>query len=214
MQRYCLFNLLLVTALIATFSACNNATEKKSASNEAKKDSPAIVAKSKEEPPAKRPGIINFTDTVSIKHTVLCIKDSAKTYDRIALKLGEIYGLKLGVFMKKNNIKMAGAPMAWYSTNKPPYFFEAGVAIDKKITKLPPKAYIKEIGTDSVLVAHYYGPYDLLSEAYEAANDYLKDHHRTLKSSPYEIYIGDPFDKNGHPIDPYKVQTDVVFPWK
>ncbi len=30
---------------------------------------------------------------------------------------------------------------------------------------------------------------------------------------PYEIYVGDPIDANGKPIDPYSVRTDIVFPW-
>ena len=164
--------------------------------------------------PTKRPPIINITDTLSVKRLVLCMKDSAATYDRISLKLGEIYGIKLAAVIKKNSLKITGQPMAWYKARKAPYFFEAGIPVDKRPRKLPANAFIKEIGVDSVIVAHFYGGYDLLPQAYEALTDIIKDRKRTLRSKPYEIYVGDPMDKEGKLNDPYKVQTDVVFPWK
>ncbi len=109
---------------------------------------------------------------------------------------------------------MTGAPVAWYKGQKAPYFFEAGIPIDKKPAKLPSGTFIKQIGIDSIVVAHFYGPYDLLPQAYDALKDWLKDHKKTDKGAPYEIYVGDPFDSTGKPKDPYKVQTDILFPWK
>ena len=166
------------------------------------------------ETPAKRPPIINITDTVSVKRTVLCIKDSAATFERISLKLGEIYGFKLGAIIKKTKMKVAGPPMAWYITQKAPYYFEAGIPVEKKLGKLPSNIIIKEIGVDSVTVAHFYGPYDLLPEAYDALKDIMKSRKKKAKQKIYELYIGDPMDKDGKMIDPYKVQTDVVFTWQ
>ena len=104
--------------------------------------------------------------------------------------------------------------MAWYKGEKAPYFFEAGIPVDKKPAKLPAGVHIKEIGVDSIVVAHFYGPYDLIPQAYDALRDWMKDHKKTAKGAPYEIYIGDPLDANGQPKDPYKVQTDIVFTWK
>ena len=111
-------------------------------------------------------------------------------------------------------MKVAGQPMAWYNTQKAPYYFEAGIPVEKKLGKLPSNIFIKEIGVDSVTVAHFYGPYDLLPDAYDAMKDIMKDRKKKTKGKPYEIYVGDPMDKDGKMKDPYKVQTDVVFPWK
>ena len=74
--------------------------------------------------------------------------------------------------------------------------------------------FIKEIGTDSITVAHFYGPYDLLPDAYDALKDIIKNRKKKIKEKPYEIYAGDPIDKDGKMKDPYKVQTDVIFTWK
>lgn len=196
-------------------TACSNDTGEKNVTPEAKavkKDSPAVAKKM--EIPAKRPPIINITDTVSVKRTVLCIKDSAATFERISLKLGEIYGFKLSAIIKKTKMKVAGPPMAWYITQKAPYYFEAGIPVEKKLGKLPSNIIIKEIGVDSVTVAHFYGPYDLLPEAYDALKDIMKDRKKKAKQKIYELYVGDPMDKDGKMIDPYKVQTDVVFTWQ
>jgi effector-binding domain-containing protein len=46
--------------------------------------------------------------------------------------------------------------------------------------------------------------------AYEAAADRMKSGNAKADGAPYEIYIGDPMVQK----DPYKVQTDVVFPVK
>lgn len=210
--------LVLMQALvIVLLYACNNQTQKEKEPAIIKSTDSPVVKKAKSSEaalPTNRPPIINITDTLSVKQLVLCIKDSAANYDRISLKLGQLYGVKLAAVIKKNSLKVTGQPMAWYKTRKAPYFFEAGIPVDKRPRKLPANAFIKEIGVDSVIVAHFYGGYDLLPQAYEALTDIIKDRKRTLKSKPYEIYVDDPMDKEGKLKDPYKVQTDVVFPWK
>lgn len=219
MKQYVPLTYLLPCLLsLCLLSACSSDSNEKKEQPEIKavvKDS-AVAEKKVETPetPAKRPPIINITDTVSIKQTILCIKDSAASFERISLKLGMVYGSKLGAVLKKTGMKMAGPPMAWYHTKKAPFFFEAGVPVDKKAGKLPPNFYFKQTGTDSVTVAHFYGPYDLLPQAYDALNELMKERKRKAKEPIYEMYVGDPMDKDGKMKDPYKVQTDVVFTWK
>jgi effector-binding domain-containing protein len=204
--------LLFIAVSASIISSCNNSNQKKTVTiidtfaNKEKKTKPA-------EKPQRAP-IINISDTVSIKRIILCTKDSAATFERIGTKLGEMYMLKLGAVIKKNGVKVTGQPMAWYTANKAPYFFEAGIPVDKKPTKITNNLFIKEMGVDSVTIAHFYGPYNLLPQAYDALRDWMTDHKKKLSSTPYEIYVSDPVDKEGHLIDPYKVQTDVVFPWK
>jgi effector-binding domain-containing protein len=204
-------SLLLLVVLIAVFSACNDDGEKKT-ETPVKKDSVVTV---KEKPvESKRAPVINITDTLSVKRIVLTVKDSAATMERVTLKLGEIYGIKLADAIKKNNLKTTGAPMAWYKTQKAPYFFEAGIPVDKRPAKPGPGIQVKETTVDSAIVAHFYGPYDLLPQAYEVVKDMLKERKKRIKYPPYEIYVDDPVDSTGRAKDPYKVQTDIIFPWR
>jgi effector-binding domain-containing protein len=198
------------------FTSCG---EDKKQDTDAKKE--AVVEKdtvkreAPEKPAAvKRPPIINITDTIAIKRKVLCMKDSAATIERVSMKLGEIFNNKLSALVAKNKMKVTGPPMAWYRGTKAPFYFEAGIPVEKVSGKLPPKVTVKQVGTDSVVVAHFYGPYSELPVAYETLSDWIKDRKKSPKGKPYEIYVGDPIDKEGKPVDPYKVQTDVVFPWQ
>jgi effector-binding domain-containing protein len=207
---------LSIILAITLLSACSNNDKKSGAKKE---DSIKPVRtnnpepeKKKEESTAGKSAIINISDTVSPKRIVLYMKDSAKVFDRISLKLGAIYGVKLAEVLKKNNIKMAGAPMAWYKSQKAPYFFEAGIPVNKKPAKLPKGVFVREMNQDSVTMAHFYGPYSLLSQGYDAIKERMKDQKRSAGGAPYEIYIDDPVDKNGKALDPYKVRTDIIFP--
>jgi len=173
-----------------------------------------VTEKPAEAATTTRPAIINMLDSVSPRRIVIYMKDSAKTFDRISLKLGMIYGVKLADVLKKNNLKMASAPIAWYRTQKAPYFFEAGVTVAKRPAKLPKNVLVREMAPDSVVIAHFYGPYSLLNQGYDAVKERLKDQKRTIGGAPYEIYIDDPVDKNGKAVDPYKVRTDIIFPIK
>jgi effector-binding domain-containing protein len=158
----------------------------------------------------EKPPIINIIDTLSVAKTVLYMKDSAATIERVGMKLAMIYGEKLGKCLADNKMTMAGPPMAWYKTQKPPFFFEAGVPVSKKPGKLPLNVFIKEMPAGNVIIARFFGPYDKLGMAYETVAERLKTNKTTATAPPYEIYIGDPEVQK----DPYKVQTDVVFPVK
>lgn len=198
--------------LIFTLLACNNASKEKKINDtgatlkkEVLKDSVALAE-------IKKPPIINITDSVAVKRIVICIKDSATNYERIAGKLAQIYGVKLAEVFKKNRLKVTGSPMAWYKTHKAPYFFEAGIPVNKKPAKLPKGVFIRETMADSVILAHFYGPYDLIPQGYDAVKEWMKDNKRMAHGQGYEIYITNPLDKKGKPVDPYKIQTDIIFP--
>jgi effector-binding domain-containing protein len=206
-------SLFLVAAIL--LAACNGC-DKKIAEN--KKDTlkpvRAVVAKNKQPGDVEKPAIINILDTVATKSIVIYIKDSAKTFERISIKLAQIYSVKLADVLKKNKLQMTGAPMAWYKSLKAPFFFEAGVPVNKKPAKIPNNVFVREINAGSIVVAHFYGPYNLLPQGYTAIREWMKDEKKVVNGTPYEIYVGDPFDKQGKPIDPYKVRTDIVFPHK
>lgn len=198
--------------LLATLISCGG-SDKKAAPTD-KKPTPAKKDSATKPVPVstKKPPIINITDTVSPKMSVVYMKDSAATFERISIKLGQIYGVKLAQVFKQNKIKMAGQPMAWYKSTKAPYFFEAGIPVNKKPTKLSKGVFVRDLTADSVTVAHFYGPYDMISQGYDAVKERIKDQKRKSKAAPFEIYVTDPIDKNGKMLDPYRVRTDIVFP--
>ena len=172
------------------------------------------VAPIKKEGIPERPPIINISDTIAIKYTVLFMKDSAASSDRISQKLTKIYGVKLPELIKKQQLKVTGPLIAWYKTTKAPFFFEAGIPINKKPAKLPKGMYVKTIGGEKAVVAHFFGPYSLTSMGYDALADYVKSKNKRKIGYPYELYITDPNNKEGKIIDPYKVQTDIVYPYQ
>ena len=203
----------LLTVAVIAFCACNN-SDKKSPEVKADTAKPVVAIDKRVEKttPDNKPAIINIQDTIAPKRIVVYIKDSAATFNRIALKLGQIYGVKLADVLKKNGIKVTGAPMAWYKGLKAPFFFEAGFPVNKKPAKLPKGVFVKEMNSASAVLAHFYGPYNLLPQGYDALKEWLKDAKKSGNGAPYEIYVDDPVDKNGKPVDPYKVRTDIVFP--
>ncbi len=162
----------------------------------------------------QRPPIINIVDTVAPKMTVIYCNDSAATFDRIALKLGKIYGTTLPEYIKKNNLKTAGAPMAWYKKQKAPFFFEAGIPVNKAAAKPVKGVQIRQLSAGKALIVHFYGPFEMLPMGYDAVKEWMKENKKTLASPTYEMYVTDPIDKNGKPVDSYKIQTDIVFPIK
>jgi effector-binding domain-containing protein len=165
-------------------------------------------------PPAPQKGaIINMEDTIEVKKTVLCLKDSSKTREGMYAKLTAIYNKKIPDAIKANKLKITGAPMAWHTMQKTAFFFEAGIPVDKAPSKMGKGMYMKTTGTDSVYVAHFFGPNDLTKGAYEAIKEKAKDNHKTT-SAAYEIYVGNPFVVTTEPLDLYKLQTDIVVPYK
>ena len=198
------------------FSSCNSNSKKEA--DLLKKDTiqPTIKKPAKPEPEVKyqRPPIVNIVDTLAPKRLIIYCKDSAANFERISLKLGKIYGTKLAEYIKKNNLKVTGAPMAWYIKHKAPYFFEAGIPVNKKGTRAIPGVQIRELNAGKAIVAHFYGPYDLIPQGYDAIKDWMKENKKRQAGTAYEMYVTDPVDKKGKPVDPYKVQTDIIFPIK
>ena len=161
---------------------------------------------------ARRPPIINIVDTVILPQTILYIKDSASSSERISAKMSDLFRRRIPAILAQLQIEVDGPPMVWYRSQQAPFFFEAGQAIKKKPAKLPKPFLIKTLTKDSAVVAHFFGPYDITIMGYEALNDWMKDHKKKKTGPSYEIYVGNPYDAQGKKLDPYRVQTDIVFP--
>jgi hypothetical protein len=166
----------------------------------------------KESPFSDKGPIINIQDTIEIKKIVLCLKDTAKTLESMQEKLNVIYNTKLAETIKLNKLNVTGAQVAWQSMQKNIYFFEAGIPVDKIPTKLGKGMYIKNTGTDSAIIAHFWVPVNLLKSAYDALAEMISDKKKAKSTSSYEIYVGNYYGTVQN--DPYKQQTDIVMPYK
>jgi effector-binding domain-containing protein len=203
-------NFLIATlALLILNTSCNSSKEK----------APPTIAtvdnKKMEVLPTnpQKGAVINMQDTVEIKRMVLCLKDSSKTREGMYSKLIEIYNKKLPDAIKANKLITTGAPMAWHTMQKTAYFFEAGIPVNKAPAKPGKGMYIKSTGGDSVYVAHFFGPNDLTIGAYDAIKEKAKENHK-VTAAAYEIYINNPFVITTEPLDLYKLQTDIVWPFR
>jgi len=140
---------------------------------------------------------------------VMVMNDSAKSTEEIGEKLGKIYS-SIGTCAENCKMESTGFPMAWYDGPNPPWKLTAGMAFTTKCPKPEPGIETKELPAGKAVVARYYGPYELSEKAYVAIEAYMKEKNLTSSGEPYEVYIGDPMVET----DPYKVQTDIVFPVK
>ncbi len=212
LNKLSLINLLSFVFTMLFILSCVNEKD------ESIKEKPTIILKknkivSKSDTAYRAAPIINIVDTVSLPFNVISIKDSASNNFRLSQKLGIIYAEKLTECIKKNKLKITGPPLAWYKTQKAPFFFEAGFPVDKKPAKLTKSINFKRIPRSKVILAHYFGPYEETVQAYESLKDWIKGNNKSLTAPAYEIYVTDPIDKDGNAVDPYKVQTDIVFPY-
>ncbi len=188
------------------------------ADKEEKKTAPQIASdKPTVETPTtvtQKAPIINMADTIQLKRIVLCYKDSSNSREGMFIKLSNIYNNKLPEAIKLNKINAIGAPMAWHTKIKNAFFFEAGIPINKLPTKLGKGIYVKNTNTDSVFIAHFFGPNELAAGAYDALNEKLKDAHKTKTGNIYEVYVDNIFATTTDKKDAYKMQTDIVLPYK
>jgi effector-binding domain-containing protein len=200
------------TIILFSFTSCKNNSDKKEPADTVllKKDKP--IAKNDTTP---RPApIINISDTVVTAYSIIYVKDSAINSVRLSHKLVKIYDTTLANFARNNKLTFLGPPQAIYKSQKAPFFFEAGIPVDKKPSKLPKGVLFKKVPQSRAVIAHFYGPYEESIQAYQILKDWLKDMGKRPSAAPYEIYVNETVDENGKAIDPYKVQTDIVAPYR
>ncbi len=171
------------------------------------------VTNNKVETPQKGP-IINIVDTVEVKRIVLCVKDSSRTSAGLSAKLNNLFNKKIPEAITTAKLKRVGQPMAWYKSQKAPFFFEVGIPVAKEPAKMPKGFFIKKTGGDSALVAHFFGPNVMSNVGYDAVAEMLKERNRKKAAPAYEIYIDNPFEVKKGKVDAYKQQTDIVLPYR
>lgn len=196
---------------------CSLACQQKDSSEESLRQPSSIQhTASKDSVPPKKAPIVNLIDTLCPSYKVIYVQESATSEPEIGPKLAEIFNKKMPEVISKMKLEMAGPPIAWYRPGKKAhsFSFDAGWPVNKKPAQLPNKFLFRTTGTDSAIIAHYYGPYELTYFAYDAMKDRLKSMNRTSSAPAFEIYVDDPMDEHGNPKDPFKVRTDIVLPYK
>lgn len=167
----------------------------------------------KVESPQKGP-IINIVDTLEAKMIIFCVKDSSSTSAGLSAKLSNLFNKKIPEAISIAKLKKTGHPIAWYKSQKAPFFFEVGIPVAKEPTKMPKGFFIKKTIGDSALIAHFFGPNVMSSVGYDAITEMLKEKNKKKAAPAYEIYIDNPFELKKGKIDAYKQQTDIVFPYR
>jgi hypothetical protein len=160
---------------------------------------------------AKAP-IVNIIDTVETNQTVLCMKDSAATEERMRSKMIQLYQSKLKPHIEKNKLNTQGQ-VAWVTQVKNAYFFEVGVALDKPTQSVGKNMFLKTIGEDSAYVAHFWGPQNLKKQGYDALQERMTDAQREPAGIAYEMYRFN-FDSTALTEDAYKQETIIAMPYK
>lgn len=185
--------------------------------NEKERTTPITTKTNTDKPPTVLPTkapIINIIDTVELKRLVLCIKDSAATNEILNDKLAAIFTKKLPDAILLGKLKIMGEPIVWYKLKKAPYFFQAGIPVDKAPVKMGKGMFITKTGGDSAFVAHFFGPNELMGVGYDALNEMMKEKNKKRTAASYEVYTDNKFLELNKKKDPYKLQTDIVMPYK
>lgn len=209
LNRY--FYLTIMICMAINLGACKNEDDNK-------KDNLPLVIIKKDKPKSKSDTtlsaapVINLSDTSVPGFNAICVSDSALNGKILSSKLAVIYGQKISEIIKKYKLKNTGAPLVWYRTQRAPFFFTAAIPVDKKPGKMPKGMTYRKINNTKAIIAHFYGPYEETGQAYQVLKDWLKENKKKTTGSAYEVYVTDPIDKEGNPLDPYKVQTDIIFP--
>jgi len=201
-------SLLIFLIFVLLSVSCKDSKEK------LPKAAPFVKQKETKKSVAQKGPIINIIDTVEIKRTILCLKDSAANMEILKDKLSSIFKKILPDAILVSKLKIIGDPMVWYQSNKAPFFFKAGIPVDKVPAKLSKGIFITKTGGDSALVAHFFGPLELLGVGHDALTDMLRENNKKRTSPAYEVYRDSIYLKNNEETNYYKLQTDIVMPYK
>lgn len=155
-----------------------------------------------------KPPVIKIEETDIKLQQILVIENlSANSVDAIGQELGVAFG-KLNSEIKSQGLGVSGPPMVWYKNKKSPIIFTAGLPVNKPSIKLAVGFKLVTLQASKGVVAHFFGPYELISKGYEALGNWLLNNRKKFVGKPFEVYITDPQAEK----DPYKWQTDIYFP--
>lgn len=137
---------------------------------------------------------------------ILYIHDSAQTTTAISDVLGKGYGEMMQYLQINKLVPMKF--MAWYYSSQPPWSIDIAVETNGKPGALTGRIQSRIQPGGEVIIAHMWGPYNQVSEAYKQIGNWLKNNNRKPKGATFEIYLNDPSAVK----DPSEIRTDVCQP--
>jgi effector-binding domain-containing protein len=138
--------------------------------------------------------------------TVLYITDTAQTTAAISEVLGKAYG-ELMQCTKENKL-LPIKFMAWYYSVEPPWQMDIAVETGKMPAQPGGRIKSRIQQGGEVLIAHMWGPYDKVGQAYLKIQNWMKENKRKGKGSPFEVYLNDPSAVKS----PSEIRTDIYQP--
>lgn len=176
--------------------------------------------------PANKPDIFSFPDiqtTITTRDTIIPVKvqlektsfkdmavlfihDTATTTENIKDVLGKSYG-ELMQFIQQNRLQPQKF-LAWYYSMQPPWPMDVAVETINIPANLSGRIQSRIQKGGEVLLAHMWGPYDQVSNAYLKIESWLKENKRIAKGSPFEVYLNDPSAVKS----PSEIRTDIYQP--
>jgi effector-binding domain-containing protein len=149
---------------------------------------------------------IQFEKTSLNDMSVLFIPDTAKQVQDIGPVLNKGYA-ELMRFTQEAQLK-AKRFLGWYYSPQSPWIMDIAVETDKLPSELKGRIKSRIQKGGEVLIAHMWGPYSELRQAYVQIEKWLKENNRLAKSNPFEVYLTDPVTAK----DPSEIQTDIYQP--
>jgi effector-binding domain-containing protein len=154
--------------------------------------------------PAASPIVVEATTT---PEQILATYKSTTDLKNISADIGASYG-KIGEFLKKNNLEIAGSVLAIYHSFSPEKIeMECAIPIAKEV-KGEGEVNVMKMPAGNAVVAHYYGPYMGTELAHAEIEKFVKANNKKVTGSPWEVYVTDP----GIEKDTAKWLTEVYYP--
>jgi effector-binding domain-containing protein len=154
--------------------------------------------------PAAEPIVIEPTTT---QEQLLATYKSTTDTKHISADIGKSYQ-KIGEFMGKNKLEIAGPVLAIYHSFSPEKIeIECGIPISKEV-KAEGDVNVIKLPAGNAVVGHYYGAYDRMEGAYTSIKNYIKEQNKKITGAPREVYVTDP----GVEKDTARWLTEIYFP--
>jgi effector-binding domain-containing protein len=125
----------------------------------------------------------------------------------ISEDIGKSYQ-KIGEFMGKHKLEIAGPVLAIYHSFSPEKIeMECGIPLAKEV-KGEGDINVIKMPAGNAVVAHYYGAYEGTEGAHAAIDKYIQENKKKITGSPWEVYVTDP----GVEKDTAKWLTEIYYP--
>lgn len=123
--------------------------------------------------------------------------------------IGNSYA-RIGMFMKKNNLKQNGPVLTIYHSYDPDKIdMECAIPLAKTV-KGEGEVKVWEMKAGNAAKLNYYGAYDKMHDAHDAMHKWIADNNKKMNGSPWEVYVTDP----GNEKDTTKWLTEIYYPFE